>query len=555
MKTYKIIKIIFTLTLALFTANGCTDDYVNMNLPTDLVTEDVVDIGLILTYAQYRGIVNNMSSAQMDRMCGYIVSGAGSPFEESPNSGVWNKGYKEVNNNLTEIIRLTEDDPELINMRSIARIMKVWYSSIITDAYGNTPYSEATLPFDEVVYNPGYDLQENIYIDLFKELKEAVADLDSGKESFGPADLIYGGDPAKWKKFGNSLRLRLALRVYYTDEALAKENVEDLEESDLILSRDEDASIFTLDDVADNRNTRFVNITRYGDGSDFLKNLIGKTLLDNLQDNNDPRLKIYADTAKATFPGYMDHVDYFGYRGMPLMDGSTIPQEQKYPYGHESVSRLSDWWYVPEIEMPVLKCSEVYFSLAEACLLNLTNIGTANDYFRKGIQASMDWTVEFYEQGASQITKVTDLLYDWEAGDGMLEEYLDHKKITENEINDFIQSPAASLTGDDENKIEQIMVQKNITLFPNGYEGWAEWRRTGYPRILISADNSAIGPNIPRRLGWPDDEMLLNEDNYNAALEIYGSNSVLVKMWWDVNPSAPHEHPGEVERMDTAWLR
>ena len=101
--------------------------------------------------------------------------------------------------------------------------------------------SNPTVSPEEAITSPAYDTQESIYKDFFKELKEAAAELDESKESYGSADLMYQGDVEKWRKFANSLRLRLALRVRYADAALAAANISDLEESDLIVTKSDNA--------------------------------------------------------------------------------------------------------------------------------------------------------------------------------------------------------------------------------------------------------------------------------------------------------------------------
>ena len=132
------------------------------------------------------------------------------PFLETDAPGIWNFAYETDMNNLSNIIQLIdgkENKDELVNKQAIARILKAWVVSNLTDTYGDVPYSESCLPQEQAIYNPKYDTQESIYNDLFKELKEAAAQLDEGKESYGQADLIYGGDVAKWKKLANSFRL------------------------------------------------------------------------------------------------------------------------------------------------------------------------------------------------------------------------------------------------------------------------------------------------------------------------------------------------------------
>ncbi len=549
MKRY--IKIITAFTWVILISNACTDDFKELNTPTDLITEDLIDVNLLLTRVQQQAVVMNTPYGRgtIGNYSGMSVSNANRPFLDGNAPGVWNENYTIYTNNLSYIIRLTQDDPAMVNKKAIARIMKVWAFAKATDTYGDIPYFESNLPQNEAIYTPAYDTQESIYKDFFNELKEAAAELDPAEDSYGSADLIYGGDPVKWKKLANSLRLRLALRVRYADEQLARENISDLQETDLILSREDDAYIFTTTDIADNQSARYNSLVN--SGASFTKDFIGKTLLDILHDNNDPRTKIYADTAKAEFPKDMPDVNYFGYRGHPLL--GLVPVEEKYPYQFGSTSRLSDFWYVPVIERPVMRSSEVYFALAEAALFELRS-GDANAYYKKGIEAGLTWAQEFYEKGKGQMPDVLNILYpDWTDGD--VNELLAHKEITQDEIDAFMASPAVVLSGSKEEQLEQIINQKLVTLYPLEYQGWAEWRRTGYPKVLVGDDHDDLQGVTPRKMRWPDSEMSINSVSYNEAVSrVGGEDGMLIRIWWDANPNVPYEYPGEVEWRDSPWI-
>ena len=121
------------------------------------------------------------------------------PFVDDFDDGAWYTTYTSLTNNLAAIIRKTADNPDLVNKKAIARILKVWVFSQTTDIYGDIPYFEANKVPDEAITSPKYDTQQSIYEDFFKELKEAAAELDAGKESYGSADFYYGGDVANGK--------------------------------------------------------------------------------------------------------------------------------------------------------------------------------------------------------------------------------------------------------------------------------------------------------------------------------------------------------------------
>ncbi|NOY37304.1 MAG: SusD/RagB family nutrient-binding outer membrane lipoprotein [Chlorobi bacterium] len=555
MKTYIKIRLIIVLSLTLMIMNnGCTKNFEELNTPPNLVTESLINVDLILTRVQYLSIVtgNPNGVGTIGNYCGYSTSCSNRPFQSGDDPGVWNAAYGSYVNNLSEIIRLTKDDPDLVNKKAIARIMKVWAFSKVTDTYGDIPYSESCLPQDQAVYRPKYDTQESIYTDFFKELKEAAAELDVSKESFGSADLIYGGDVVKWKKFANSLRLRLALRIRYADAALAKANMSDLTEADLITSREDDAFINTSTDYVDNQNPLYNRIVNNGGQGETGCWNVGKTLLDIMKDNSDPRIGIFADTAKATWIAEYD--TSFGYRGHPVL--GYVPVENKYPYGARSCSEWTPLWFVPVIERPVLRCSEVYFALAEAALFNIKGTpADANAYYQAGVDKAIEWAQDFYDACEPQMYETIQLYNDSTWTVDAYNEYMNFKKITQSKIDAFKALPVYTLSGSEEEQLEQIMNQKIIALFPLEYQGWAEWRRTGYPRVLVGPDNDHLAGVSPRRKMWPNNEQSVNSDSYAEALtRLNHVDNELAKVWWDANPNAPHQHPGTVEWRDQPWV-
>ncbi len=552
MKIYKNIKFIIVFSIAILMSYSCTDGFEELNTQKNLVTADLVNVNLIFTRVQVQAIKNGTpnGTGTIGNYSGMSYSSANRPFLEGDSPGIWNSAYTTFTNNLSEIIKLTKDDPELINKTAIARIMKVWAFAKVTDTYGDIPYFQSSLPLDEAVSNPKYDTQKSIYEDFFKELKEAASSLDASMESYGSADLVYGGNVDKWRKFANSLRLRLALRVRYADEEMARANMSDLQEADLILTRDDDASMYTSTDNADNLNGFYSSVLN--NGKDLTKRGIGQEIVNNMINKNDPRIKIWADTAKAEFPKDDPNLDYFGYRGTPLL--GLVPVEYKLPWGQESASRISDLFYVPVIEVPVLRSSEVYFALSEAALFGLRG-GDAQDYYKKGMEAALNWARDFNLNSKPQLPEVLGMLYpDWTDDDINL--LLTHKELTQGEIDTFLGSPAAVLSGTQEEQLEQIIVQKNISLYPLEYQNWAEWRRTGYPIVQVGPDDDDLKGVSPRRMPWPNTEQTINSESYNEAeSRISGGDLRLSKVWWDANPNVPPNNTDPLPTRDTPWVQ
>jgi hypothetical protein len=340
---------------------------------------------------------------------------------------------------------------------------------------------------------------------------------------------------------------------------MSKDNMSDLQEADLITAGSDDAGMFTADDVEAHRNASFVRIANGADENerqDFVAHqLVGKALLDALVGNSppnnplDPRTKVIADTAMLNGATLNPPHAPFGFRAQPLL--GNVPVENKYPYGAGSTSLFSLFWYVPVIEQPILRSSEVYFALAEAALFNL-RAGDANDYFKKGIEASVEEVRDLYNNAKNQMPSLLQLVY----GSGFnVSSYLAYKEMKQSEIDAFLASPATTLTGTNEEKLEQIINQKMIALYPNELEGWSEWRRTGYPRVLVAAnEQSTLHGVAPRRQHYPNNERLINSANNKEALDrMGGTDDLLKRVWWDANTAAPHPHPGVVEWRATPW--
>ncbi len=561
----KYIKIAAVPALVMFMINSCTKDFDELNTKNSLVTEDVLNTDLLLTYVQVQAFIYNASSgAGTDgNWPGMSVSDANLPFHEEANTGIWNSVYSTYARNLADLIRILKNkDAESgtddnANQIAIARILKAYFFSNLTDAYGDVPYFESCLPQEEVAYAPKYDTQKSIYEDLFKELKEAAAQLDEGKESFTKADIIYGGDVVKWRKLANSLRLRLALNVRYVDAAMATANMSDLNESNLITTPGDNAFVMTANDFIQNTNPNY-NAQYSGlanVGTSLTKRLATKTMVDIWQNNDDPRLRLFADTAEAEWPGtagYED-VEFFGYRGHPLL--GDVPVEEKYPWGAGSASRWSLHMYAPVWPQPIISSQEVYFALAEAALFNIKT-GDPQDLYAKGVTEALNYAVRWHDITTPQLEDMFKL-YKPEWTPEQVADYAAFHAVTQADADAFVASaPVMTLTGTNEEKLEMIINQKIAGLYPTQtFEGWVNYRRTGYPRVQVGHDGDDLQGVSPRRFMWPDEEELLNGDNYDEALQrIGGRDGMLNKIWWDANPIGPHPHPDPVPTQDAPWI-
>lgn len=474
--------------------SSCTKNFESVNTNPALITEEIIRPSMLFTGVLKNSVFATYANSVFKEYSNYYSNEAtGAIFQDRD----WTNPYSVYLNNLiniAEVVRLTADKPSLSNQHAIARIWKVWVFQQLTDAYGDLPYSEAVLGVDGVINQPKYDTQESIYRAMFEELEEAESMLvaDPAKASFGNADPIYNGDIEKWKRFANSLRLRLALRVRYADPELTEANIASVLSKPLIDDNSLNAKLVTLNDANANNRNPLYNERVATNGYPVW---VGFTVTQELLKRNDPRLPLYANPAA---------IGAAGYRGRPL----TLGNEQKARYADDSTAVLPISYQEPVYNIIVINAAEVFFLRAEAALFGLS-AENAQDLYENGIQKAM----EQYEVPGSAIAS-------------------------------YLSSSEGALSGTDEEKLESIIVQKYLAMYNQGAEAWAEYRRTGYPTIWTGSDIGSTNGIIPRRLTYPQSEYALNNANVTeAAARLQGGDKMVSRIWWDAKPGLPILHP------------
>lgn len=474
---------------------GCTKNFEKMNTNPLIVTQDVIKPSMLFTAVLKQSIFFTYSNTIFKEYANYYSNEASGVIFQNQD---WTTPFSDYQGNLiniAEVVRLTANKPNLANQHAMGRIWKAWLFQQLTDAYGDLPYTEAVLGVGEAINQPKYDTQEDIYKDLLKELKEAAGELsdDAAQVSFGSADILFQGNVEHWKRFANALRFRLAIRVRYADAALAGQHITELINAPLIDDNEWNATLATINgtDIS-NRNplyNDYVNSNQY-------PVWVGFTVTQELLKREDPRLPVFAN--KAAKPEA-------GYRGRPM----TLQGDQKLKYGFDSTARLPLFFQEATHDIIVMNAAEVFFLRAEAALAGLSGENAAQLY-QAGIMTS-------------------------------LEQY----NISGTDANDYMASPAADLTtGTEEEKLENIIVQKYLALYHQGTEAWAEFRRTGYPRIWTGGDLGSTNGNIPRRLTYPTSEYSRNNAHVTEAVaRLSGGDKMMSRLWWDAKPGLPFEHP------------
>lgn len=288
------------LLLAVIFSGGCDKDFdeinTNPNRPEDVPLTNVLLSAISQGVRRTHGASMNMTYAglwgQHYAKIQYIDEDW---YEYRPDAVTthWDALYSGP---LADLQTIIDKAPNPSNMRAAAMTMKAYYFAIITDMWGNVPYSQALQP--DVTFSAQYDEQSAIYADLIAQLKAAAEMFGTAGDDLGAGDLIYGGNTANWKKFANSLRARLLNRAKHKNSAYASELQSLLSNpANLIASNAENAQM-TYPDATVNSNPIYNN--KYNDGRD--DHAVSKTLVDLM--TGDPRLSVFAEKNDAgTYAG------------------------------------------------------------------------------------------------------------------------------------------------------------------------------------------------------------------------------------------------------------
>lgn len=354
------------------------------------------------------------------------------------------------------------------NQLAVAKILKAYFFWHVTDRWGDVPYSEALQGGDN--FAPPYDTQESIYNNLFDLLEEGVSQIDESTSL--SSDIIFGGDMIKWRKFGNSLKLLIALRLSEVDETMAEDEFNDALSSPIIDSIDDNFAYQHLDDQS-NENYWYNQVERQSREWWALT----ETLVNIMEPVDDPRLSVYGEPARSDGE----------YRGLPIGSDPASENTEEFSLIGEDIRRQ-------DATIHLVTYPQILFARAEA--------------------AARGWTTEDAEQLYNQA--ITQSILQWTGSD--------------DEATDFLLQP--DIVFDASNALEQIATQRYVHLFLNGYEAWAEWRRTGFPNLVPSDGN-----DVPTRQAYTSDESFNNTENYEEAIQrqFGGENTLYGKVWWDAN--------------------
>ncbi|MCF0071353.1 SusD/RagB family nutrient-binding outer membrane lipoprotein [Dyadobacter sp. CY261] len=514
--------------LAVLLVTGCdTKELHDLNINPQALNQ--VNLNFIFTSVEL-GIASNGSTGDNRYidwrtnigMCAYAIqqlanSGGGiAPGDKytvnaETNAAPFEFTYNDQLKNIAEILKQSGPggfaEGKYTNMRNAARIIRAFSFARLTDFYGNVPYFEANKGIEGIFF-PKYDSQDAIYADLLKELDEASAALSTSNpdDGFAAADFIYKGDIAKWKKWGYSLMLRLAMRISNADAAKAATYVTKAAAGGVFTSNADNVWVAMADGPSEWVNQNGIS-RAFDPGDGGQPTYLSATLVNYLKGTNqavatddDPRLMIISGGIGS------DTVitDPVKQKGMPngydqamldKLEGKTVDVSKTYSRINTKMLQDSDPYMI-------MNYGEVELLLAEAIERKIGSgiAGTAKSHYDAGVKASM----QMYTPYDASLT----------VSDAAVAAYLTTYPYG-------TAKPALEMIG------EQMWVNK----FFNWWEAWNDWRRTGFPKLTpTNYPGNVTNGTIPVRLRYPTNEVAGNP-NYQTGATL--PDEFTTKVWWD----------------------
>lgn len=484
----------------LFTASSCVDDLTSLNsnpkafqrgtVPGDTffsnATRNLVDM---ITYGTTPA--NNASGMTFKVLAQQFAEAtyfdASSYNLVNVGNGFWVTMYRDVLQDYKEAKMLLQKDAEnplnteadkqmIANKLAIVEIMEVYTYSILVNTYGDIPYNGAlntslkSEALDSENITPAYDDAATIYEDLFARLDGALIKLN-GEASFEDADIIYDGNVSAWMKFGNSLKLRMAMTLADKNPELSKSMAE--QAAPLVFESNEDNAVLEYFLVTPNTNPIWVGLIQ----SQRFDYVASNTLMDLMDSASvtDPRIALFYTVDKAG-----------GYSAGTYGKGNS----------YDIFSHPGEAMTLETTPGVLIDYAEIEFYLAEAVTRNYAVNGTVEEHYINGIKASID-----YWGGANDVEMAT-----------------------------FLADPFVNYASADGTPLQKIARQKYIALFNRGLEAWTEYRRLDFPRFY---EPPVPNGDFPIRFTYPNSEQTANGENYTLAAQAIGGDVVTNRVFWD----------------------
>lgn len=473
-------KNIFTVLLLATLSFACTKDFEEIN--TDPNKIEKISPGTLLNPIIYE--VSSFNTLRADAFT-FDIMQAGIPFpsvaggvhrydiSESAGNSTWNTYYRWINNvKEMRAASITAEDP---NYEAISLTLNAWLYSLLTDTFGDVPMVEAVRG-DEGIYQPVFNTQQEIYTTLIADLERANTLYNTTRPMIFGTDILYNNNITNWRKFTNSLRLRLLLRVSKRTE------IDAFGKMAAIINNPAANPVFTSNaDAAILKITGDVpNVSPWGRAIDFTTfRATAGFFIDNLNDFIDPRLPKWNSLARTA-----DGKSTIGYKGIP--SGYNGPESQ---FNYLPSNFLVSLATAPMTSV-IMTYAEVEFIKAELAQKSKIT-GSAATFYQNGVKASV-------EQWGAVLPA------------------------------NYFTNPKAAYNG----TLERIMLQKYYALFFNDYQQWFEYRRTGFP-VLPKGAGMLNNQIVPVRFKYPTTVVSNNNENYKKAVASMGGDDINTKVWWE----------------------
>lgn len=517
------LKKITILVALIVTMGACTKDFetinVNPNRPSSVPLDYLLAQSTLMLpgeggdpgYRSWRTniiycamMMQHMSSIEVGFYRGTVYT-----FQGDLSAAWFERAYPNSIKNLVNLIDLAKKDPKAVNILSMARILRVIEMATLTDLYGDVPYSEAGFGALTGVFSPKYDAQKDIYADMLKELEEAGNALSASATYIKTADLVYGNNTAnttaqsidKWKRAANSLMLRLAMRMQKVDAAAAQTWAKKATDRGLMQNNDDSFAIKYVvgTSAGANSNPNSWNMAAVGRGIVTADNIQwGKTYIDAMKDRKDPRLSVVSALKDGNTA-----VDR--QIGLPIGTDAQMLAALPAPLNNRAnYSRMAPNMYALGNSYFIMTYAESELLKAEAIERGWAT-GTAKTAYDNALVA-----------GAQQIN--------WYGGN-----------VTTAQANAYLTANPYPASGTLDTKMNAIHTEMWMTTAAtlNHIEAWANWRRTGLPRLTpVNYPGNETNGQIPRRLRYSQGEYGVNP-NIDVANSRQGPDLFTTRVWWD----------------------
>jgi hypothetical protein len=508
---------------------GCDKDFEKINT-NPLRIDQIADPGMLLTNILRATATAGNWDAESTIIQQFVLPynlGAtlGYQFNDNNpgiNAGPWGL-YTGVIRTSTVLMNNVKNDPTRSNLYNMARIWRAYHYMYLVDHYGDIPYSEAQKGQTEGLFYPKYDKAAAVYDSIYKEFKEATGALDAAKDNeskydiFLPANSTAVAEITLWKRLGYSLLLRLGMRYSKLDQNKAKAIVQEAYAGGVMQSNAD--NIFVKNRNEDGTPDANYTNGRMGGvrGTNPFNYYLAEPIVTTLKNLRDPRLKYisgyYAPAQDKAPSGTPDTVmaKQFGFPvGVDVTNFPASHPNYRAPVGAGQAFSQLNYNVVAHTTTPslIVTNAQTKLLLAEAAFRGWLPAGakTAKDYYEEGIIASMDGYSIFPNTGTLPTTA---------------------------EKSGYLTNPGVAYNATD--ALNLINTQYWIECFNNAYEGWSNWRRTGFPVLKANTYNNALNGGFIRRFSYPLIEQTANTANYQAAVAgLGGPDFLTTRIFWDI---------------------